>query len=539
MREPSKKGNERWSFETRLSSLEARNAAEEDFFSQGIWRDLSRENLGIDTLRKRLSDILFDLIQSELPNLIGDLKQKISECDDALQKLGQSRPTAEDQRQFLSKIAEDFQRICTAAIKGSYEDHFFGDIEDRANYPKRLHTVVQNRNKKFREQMHLRGHYREIIDTESIVNQELDKGGPIKISRKEYIKEVIDILDQTQGRELPGMFDPMIVSRLFSKQASPWRIIADEHIESVWQSVLDFLSLVLSQITDMAISSSLLENFVGPAMETRLQSMQKKLAELIKPYQVIHPITYNHYFLDTVQKIQHERVVANLKARIMAHLNIGSETDFQSSNYRTFNPKRLIDTWIDYMEAYYKVALKTFIDNTAVENIELILIEGLEQLLSLTAMYLIDEHVVRHIAAEPTQLQNVREQTQKKREALQLGLDICKSHAAFIMPGATYRSRRRISSHPDAENNKKTDADDSISQQGSTGDYTPIKSTNGSLSPPMLEEELPASPSAINGVVEDGFGWPTAAPVPPALETVSRLFGTITESPKETKRSKK
>ncbi|KAI9888227.1 MAG: hypothetical protein M1814_000952 [Vezdaea aestivalis] len=427
------------SFETRNSSLEDRNVAERDFFLQGIWRNLPKQDLGVDTLRERLSDILFQLIQKELPNLINDLRNKIQECDETLRKSGKSRATSEEQRRFLSEVAERFQRICIAAVNGSYEDRFFGDIEDLDNHPKRLRTIMQNSNKDFMKRMQSRGHYREIIDADvpPANDQKRETGRPIRVTRKDYIEEVKDILDETRGRELSGMFNPMIVWRLFSKQASPWKAIAKKNLQDVWNDTMEFLRLVLLHITDETVSTSLMRIFIEPSMDKKLRSLQDKLVA-------------DH-------KIQHDRAVTNLKARMITQLRIETEDQFQRSVNRSFTPQDLVEALvgpieidmdvhaaqqaIDYMEAYYKVALKTFVDNSAVEGIELTLIVGLEQLLSPTTMYSMEENVVCQIAAEPAKIKSTREQVQKKREALELGLERLKGHTNLAKTGRSIRIR--------------------------------------------------------------------------------------------------
>jgi hypothetical protein len=45
-------------YETRNTSIEARDAAEEQFFSQGLWKDFPRNLVGVTSLRARLSQVL-------------------------------------------------------------------------------------------------------------------------------------------------------------------------------------------------------------------------------------------------------------------------------------------------------------------------------------------------------------------------------------------------------------------------------------------------------------------------------------------------
>ena len=44
-----------------------------------------------------------------------------------------------------------------------------------------------------------------------------------------------------------------------------------------------------------------------PALNHLLEILKEKTTELLTPYQRSHPITYNHYFSETLQKLRNER----------------------------------------------------------------------------------------------------------------------------------------------------------------------------------------------------------------------------------------
>ena len=87
--------------ETGEWSLADRGVKEEDFFSQGIWEDMSRSLLGIDKLRSRLSKVLLGQIAAELSSLIDEIDIKSSDCRNRLDKLGDSRATLTEQQHYL------------------------------------------------------------------------------------------------------------------------------------------------------------------------------------------------------------------------------------------------------------------------------------------------------------------------------------------------------------------------------------------------------------------------------------------------------
>lgn len=145
-------------YETRQLLTEARDDAEREFLSQGAWRDLARTTVGVYVLRERLSKILFDQIQAEMPTLIEDLEGKLSQRRSTLAKFGPSRGSSDQQRLFLLQVSQEYQAISKAALDGSYEHGFFDEARSTNGYSKRFRAVIQNLNGDFARSKRLRGH---------------------------------------------------------------------------------------------------------------------------------------------------------------------------------------------------------------------------------------------------------------------------------------------------------------------------------------------------------------------------------------------
>lgn len=321
-------------YESRHSSAEERDQSEVQFFSKGVWKDLPRNMVGIGSLNGRLSNILLGQIRRYLPKLIEDILSNIEECRAKLAKLGDGRGTAEEQRQFLLKLSQSFQALCRAAIDGNYDDKFFGDPSSDKEYCKRLRAVVQNQNLDFSHLMRKKGHHR-AIDSE--VNEEytnrtqgaapnsLPNLQPIAMSRADAIEWVRKLLVRSRGRELPGSFNPLLVSELFRDQSRPWERIAREHVQNIWVASKTFLERVFGILTNEETFDTLFTHWIDPNLTARLERANERLEGLLIDRER-HAITYNHYYTEVLQSLREERQVKALAEKIKLFMGSPSKS---------------------------------------------------------------------------------------------------------------------------------------------------------------------------------------------------------------------
>lgn len=108
----------------KLRALPRRDEEEARFLSEGAWCNLPQSALGVETLRNRLSNVLFRPIAAELPGLIEEIQSESELCQDKLNKFGQPRNSVDDQRMHLLQASRSFQALTKAAIDGTYNDPF-------------------------------------------------------------------------------------------------------------------------------------------------------------------------------------------------------------------------------------------------------------------------------------------------------------------------------------------------------------------------------------------------------------------------------
>jgi hypothetical protein len=245
------------SFEEGASSFVERNMSEATYFRRSIFKALPSECVAIDSLRTRLSQLLFAHVKHELPKLREDLETALADSKSQLDTMGNRRATPKECKGYLSQLSLAFYGVCKAAVGGHYEGDYFNREIDKTfsiNSPatmRRLRAVIQEMNTTFSDDIRRRGHKYHIdrleastavgaavfeVEAEAaslhpVLGQPtvpLDEapktGAPTKMSYREATGWVSQVLKRTRGRELPGNFNPILVGELFWEQASKWQL---------------------------------------------------------------------------------------------------------------------------------------------------------------------------------------------------------------------------------------------------------------------------------------------------------------------------
>lgn len=355
--------------------LAERDAHEDDFFSSSItWGTLSPSQRGIKSLRERLSKLLLHQIASELPNLRDEITLKLNACEKEFSNLGKPRSSVQEQRLHLVEVSVALQTLIKAAVEGSHEDPFFRGVtlsRDRSGYERRIRSVVRDFNDRFAAQLIERGHFYAIFAGEIPKGTLTGDENPMAITRDGYVNKIVQILRDSRGRELPGMFNPLIVTELFQKQSSPWRSITEDHIEELWKASCLFMDHLVAYVADESTAGAIHESIVSPGLDAIRNTLHAKLASLLKPYEGGHPITNSSEFTETLQYIRSERQRSEF-SKITRDFASHSERSHQYLRSVDFSPllnelvkhtesssfQSAASQTLDYSEAYYKVCLR-------------------------------------------------------------------------------------------------------------------------------------------------------------------------------------
>ncbi|KAK4221389.1 dynamin family protein [Podospora fimiseda] len=438
-----------------------RDKEESDFFRTGIWSELPPTSLGVGQFRTRLSKVLLGQIVAELPSLLEEIDRKFNTCQTQLNELGDPRASGFEQKQYLFQLAESYQSLVKASVRGDYIDSFFRPPKTEVGYQQRIRAVIQNINEDFAASMSLHGHHWEVTDAasprsrEEIANHK--PKGVMKVHREDFITYVEYLQKRTRGRELPGTFHPMLVADLFLEQSQRWESITRRHVENVWNGVNRFLELVIEYIADEPAYVSLQREVFKPAMQQVLEDMRSKTTELLRPHQNAHPITYNEDFLEELEKLRVERREKEFAEIIKKSVGIEPQVDLSDPKTKKdytistihlarmakglaigtgMGLKRLAaEDTMDCLQAYYSVALRRFVDDIAVEVIEAKLVNVLNNILSPSSVFKMSTDVAARVAGEPEQSRMERAQLTRQLQVLKEGVEICKRFMGLRLLG--------------------------------------------------------------------------------------------------------
>jgi GTP-binding protein EngB required for normal cell division len=353
------------SFEERDVTLAKRNDIEKEFLSQGLWSSIESSHCGVESLKVRLSNVLRDQILVQLPSLEQDVEDGIRNCAESLERLGPVRGTPQQQRSYLLRVSDNYTLLMRQAVDGTYTDRFFGNRNERASFNKRLRAVVRMRLDEFAEEMRVNGQSQHIVDSESEDEGSRDFRVP-SIPRSDFINNVAGRLKYNRGRELPGLFNPLIVNDLFVEQCTPWRRIAKSLADDILDAVHITTEKVVEQIAAREVSEGVLRLIRKEVEGLKIKMGGQIDALLVSATQ--HPITNNPQLIQRVQQTQEDRHKRTIKSLITKMF--GTNRFDGSDKKISINPVELLKLAgegfepnmerfgsalaVDYMKAFYK-----------------------------------------------------------------------------------------------------------------------------------------------------------------------------------------
>ncbi|KAH8804419.1 interferon-induced GTP-binding protein Mx2 [Xylogone sp. PMI_703] len=416
---------------------EQRQRNEAAYFCSSPWKeqDLSRDRVGILSLRTYLQSLLDQHIERELPKVREEIRSLIAKTEQKMLDLGEERPTVGQIRLFLSRVATRFSNLVTSALNGTYHEAdavFFGGHNDE--HSTRLRAVVHQHNTEFADYMRDNGERRRIIrrSENDDSSEEEPEEGQILVTELEMRKWVKQIYSNTRGKELPGNYNHVLLSELFHIQSSRWREIADDHVAAMFDEIRSFVRAALEHVArDEQVLLKLVE-ITTASLQSHKEIADKELENLWQDEQR-QPITYNHYYTDNVQNARHKSLRDLLKRAM-------TETTAQDWNGKLHVSNNALDAEkllaslqrrivVDMdgqactealagLSAYYRVALKTFVDNVCRQVIERHLLSKLPTIFSPEIVASFDDETLRRIAAESEDSNEKRRQLREFHEAL-------------------------------------------------------------------------------------------------------------------------
>ena len=311
------------------STLDDRDAEEKRFFNKQQWAGLLNKNqLGVNSLRDRLSKLLEKHIREEMPRLMDEIKEELAEAKLKRARLGDARPDTKAQRDYLTQLSSKFQRIVEYAVSGQYENEpTFFPPEPTIGDAHFLRASIRYLNQQFYSNMRFAGHSVLIVESDS-PNTAPDtplkcwpsfeavdlydeipstESEPEHVTREAYLKEIQKESTARMGIEMMGSVNPHLPNIIFKRQARPWRRLAKAHLDHVCECIWNHFDLVTDHIAPKDTAYALKHHLLYNCLEDRETKVKQKLEELLKPYEKGHRIAEDPSYLLNAMRSANDR----------------------------------------------------------------------------------------------------------------------------------------------------------------------------------------------------------------------------------------
>ncbi|OJI99742.1 hypothetical protein ASPVEDRAFT_60628 [Aspergillus versicolor CBS 583.65] len=398
-------------------TVEGRHRKEREFFSTTApWTELPKDRVGIYALKKFLGGLLYDHIRSEFPNVLKDIEASLAVTERDLELLGPSRQTAIDQRRFLNRTANTYQRAVDDALDGNYSPELASD----STLKLRMH--VRALGDEFAKTIAREGHSRVFCTPGGEVDDDYARGsGDDEESGFDDEDDIFiwirQVFRETRGTELPGTVNPRVLESLFRQQSRPWGEIALTYISRVTRAVKAFNKDILIQIIRDGDVREQLASHLSRVEDSTHSRAVKEFNHVLNDERSGILQTVNHYYADTLSAIRDERVRASQvnMNQIMKHVHLSNE-------------QQAVNDIHDILKAYYKVALKRFADNVVIQIVERHILgrEGPVRALCSDMVNELDDNELLRIAGENFSTSATRNDLVAKCERFHMALEVAK-----------------------------------------------------------------------------------------------------------------
>lgn len=333
---------------------------------------------------------------------------------------GESRNATSEQRRFLTRIASQFQNGNNEASRGTYGPTL------KSKDPRKLRMHIAAENDKLASRIHAKGHMFKFkrakdVDEKQVQAEdrrvgektedeedgqvEMNAANKSKKPREAAVKrdssidseaesdddteektEFVDIYDwirtsyrTSRGAELPGTVNPAVLEGLFRQQAASWEPIAKDYLANVNKAVLGHIKRSCKDlITDNTIRKRIGDRnkrAVGKSFQLASAQLDQILADEMGG--ILQ--TTNNYFAENLAKNRHDRVLIRLQ-KFLAPMEqtaeggipayVGLNLDDLIKRTHLSNEDSAVYDIHDILKAYYKVAMKRFVDNVILQVTE-------------------------------------------------------------------------------------------------------------------------------------------------------------------------
>ncbi|KAL7808711.1 P-loop containing nucleoside triphosphate hydrolase protein [Trichoderma gracile] len=403
-------------------TISERHENERRFFQQAPWNELPKDRVGVKALKPFLGQLLYEHSRREFPSLVREIEDLARETERKVEELGAPRQTAAEQRQYLTRLANRYQRNVEDALKGNYA----ADLG--AKSPLKLRMHLRDLADQFEKDLRLKGHTSPFQHPDGSVDKDYLNEN-IESKAPDIRRWIQERYRDARGAELPGMINPTLLANLFREQTVQWEQIAGDYLDQVVQLVTKYAESETRRTEEDERIRAYLDSIIRSRIETTKGWAKQQLMNLLQDERGGILQTVNHYFAETREKIRQERVIARLQALGFGDgelntINLGELT----SALHLSNEDQAVNDIHDALKAYYKVAIKRFGDYVVISVVERLLgDQGALKYFSSERVGGLSDQQLAVMAAESYTTSTARVELEHRRQRYREALRVAKS----------------------------------------------------------------------------------------------------------------
>ena len=222
----------------------------------------------------------------------------------------------------------------------------------------------------------------------------------------------------------------MVLETLFAQQSEKWNSIAREHVTESRTAIAECNDHLLREVChDPSIRQKILVKIASQALLTSVKAYQE-LEAILRDERQGHLFTTNHYLADNLQAARGDRFIHGLKKLGFKDGNLyNNPINFQQmkNTIHHSNETSAVYDIHDTLKAYYKVAIKRFIDNVGNQIIERILLgpEGLVNIFTPVWVTNLNDEELALLVGEDEMTTDMRLDLNAQIKRLEMAKKIC------------------------------------------------------------------------------------------------------------------
>lgn len=238
-----------------------------------------------------------------------------------------------------------------------------------------------------------------------------------------------------------------MLASVFTKITTKWEPLVLAHASKAIVVVHDFIRKLLDELcVDKTVRDHMWDVLLRDELRDRYRAVMAHAQFLLHIERNGLPVTFNHYFNSTVQKMRHARLVRRLKQHSQTMKSVSyvqngvhydddmleyvAVKDFESMTVDMDNSDHVCEDLLDTVESYYKVARKRFVDTFCQHIVYHMLLVGPDSPLKILSPGLVLQLTADQLAAiasEDAITRNQRQVLGRQLESLEEAIKVLRS----------------------------------------------------------------------------------------------------------------